>query len=251
MNRRLVPALFAFALAFTPMAASAGSFTEDQKTEIGEIVRQYLLDNPELLLEVSRELESRQQAEEDKKREASLVAQADELFRSADDPVAGNPEGDVTLVEFFDYNCGWCKRGLPEVVSLIEADKNLRVVLKEFPIFGGDSDYAAMAALASRAQGKYWEFHVALLSHEGKLTAANVDEIAAEVGLDVDRMKADMNTPGIAAILKRNHELAQALAINGTPAFVIDKQVVPGYLPKDGLLAAVKDVRDNGGCTLC
>ena len=251
MTRRFGPILFALALSLLPATAGAGSFNDEQKQEIGEIVRQYLLDNPEVLLEVSRELESRQQAEEDKKRETAVVAQADELYRQADDPVAGNPDGDVTLVEFFDYNCGWCKRGMPEVLALVESDKNLRLVLKEFPIFGGDSDYAAMAALASRAQGKYWDFHLALFSHEGKLTAANVDEIAKDIGIDVDRMKADMKSPEIAAILKRNHELAQSRAINGTPAFVIDKTVVPGYLPKDGLMAAIKDVRDAGGCKVC
>ena len=99
-----------------------------------------------------------------------MKANADAIFRSPHDYVAGNPEGDVTMVEFFDYNCGWCKKGLPEVVSLIEQDKNLRVVLKEFPIFGGDSDYAAKAALAAKKQGKYWELHTALLGHEGKVT---------------------------------------------------------------------------------
>lgn len=256
MTRRFAPALFAsallaLALAILPARAAAGSFTEDQKKEIGDIVRQYLIENPDVLLEVSRELENRQQAEESSKRAVTLAERADELFRLAGDPVAGNPQGDVTLVEFFDYNCGWCKRGLPEVLSLVESDKNLRVVLKEFPIFGGDSDYAAKAALASQAQGKYWDFHVALLSHEGKLTAANVDEIARDVGLDLARLKEDMSAPEVAATIRRNQELAQALAINGTPAFVIDKTVVPGYLPKDGLMAAIGEVRSNGGCQLC
>lgn len=251
MTIRLVSALFALALCLMPAAARADNFTEEQKKEIGQVVRQYLLDNPELLLEVSKELESRQQAEEDKKREAALVAHAKELFNSGDDLVGGNPKGDVTMVEFFDYNCGWCKKGLPEVLSLLDGDKNLRLVMKEFPIFGGDSDYAAVAALASKQQGKYWDFHVAMLSHEGKLTAANVDEIAADVGLDLANLKADMKSPEIAKILRRNHQLAQALAITGTPAFIIDKTVVPGYLPKDGLVAAINEVRDSGGCQLC
>lgn len=251
MKRSLRSVLFATACLVLPAVASAQSFDAAQRKEIGEVVRQYLLENPELLLEVSKELENRQQLAETEKRRESLTSNAEALFRSSDDLVAGNPKGDVTMVEFFDYNCGWCKKGLPEVLSLVESDKNLRVVMKEFPIFGGDSDYAAMAALASKAQGKYWEFHVAMLSHEGKLTSANVDEIAAAQGLDVEKMKADMKSPEIAAILARNQKLATDLAITGTPAFVIDSTVVPGYLPKDGLMAAIQDVRGKGGCKLC
>ena len=167
------------------------------------------------------------------------------------DLVAGNPEGDVTLVEFIDYNCSWCKKGLPEVLSLIEEDPKLRLVMKEFPIFGGDSDYAAMAALASRKQDKYWDFHLAMLGHEGKVTRETVDEIATAQGLDLDKLKVDMKDPEIAATLQRNRQLAGLLSISGTPAFIIDSEVVPGYLPKDGLMASVNKVRDGGGCKLC
>ena len=245
-------AAFSIAMFMASAAAVAeDSFNDKQRAEIGQIVRQYLLDNPELLLEVSKELETRQKAEEDSKREGALAANADAVFKSPNDLVAGNPQGDVTMVEFFDYNCSWCKKGLPEVLSLIEKDKGLRLVMKEFPIFGGDSDYAAQAALASRAQGKYWEFHVAMLSHEGKLTAENVDEIAKAQGLDVDKLKADMQSPAIAQTIAANQKLAQDLNITGTPAFVIDKTVVPGYLPVDGLMAAINEVRASGGCKLC
>jgi protein-disulfide isomerase len=233
------------------VALAQDSFTDKQRTEIGQIIRQYLLDNPELLIEVSKELEVRQKAEEDKQREDALLANADAIFKSPSDLVAGNPDGDVTMVEFFDYNCGWCKKGLPEVLSLIEKDKGLRVVMKEFPIFGGDSDYAAQAALASKAQGKYWAFHVALLGHEGKLTRDSVDEIAKAQGLDLDKLKADMQAPEISQAIASNQKLAQELNITGTPAFVIDKTVVPGYLPVDGLMAAINEVRAKGGCQLC
>lgn len=243
---------FAFAMSLLPVTALAeDSFNDKQRAEIGQVVRQYLLDNPEILLEVSKELEIRQKAEEDKKREGALAANADAVFKSPHDLVAGNPKGDVTMVEFFDYNCGWCKKGLPEVMSLIENDKNLRLVMKEFPIFGGDSDYAAQAALASNAQGKYWEFHVALLSHEGKLTRETIDEIATAQGLDLDKLKSDMQSPKIAEIIAANQKLAQDLNITGTPAFIIDRTVVPGYLPVDGLMAAINEVRASGGCKLC
>jgi protein-disulfide isomerase len=238
-------------LALAPAALAEGSFNDGQKKEIGEIVRQYLLENPEVLLDVSRALEAKQQDQEQEQRASVLQSNADQIFRSPADYVAGNPKGDVTLVEFFDYNCGWCKKGLPEVVNLIEKDKNLRVVLKEFPIFGGDSDYAAMAALAAKKQNKYWELHQAMLSHEGKVTKASVDEIAAKLGIDVAKLKEDMKDPVIAKELADTHALAQSLAINGTPAFIIDDKVSPGYLPADGLTAMIEQVRAGGGCKLC
>lgn len=252
MTRRLRFAACAAALlAITAPAAAEGSFSDAQKTEIGEIVRQYLLENPEILLEVSRKLEAKQQLAEADMRTKALEVSADAIFRSPNDHVTGNPKGDVTMVEFFDYNCGWCKKGFPEVMSLIEQDKNLRVVLKEFPIFGGDSDYAAMAAIAAKKQGKYWELHTALMSHEGKVTKDVVDELAKETGLDLDKLKADMNADDVKQVLAENHALGQALSINGTPAFIIDTNVTPGYLPAADLKAAIDGVRAGGGCKLC
>lgn len=247
--RSLLAACCLFGLAAS--ASAADSFSEAQKKEIGEIVRAYLLENPELLIEVSKELDARQEQADAKKRDKALTANAKEIFNSPHDLVAGNPKGDVTMVEFFDYNCGWCKKGLPEVMSILDGDKNLRLVMKEFPIFGGDSDYAALAALASQKQGKYWPFHLALLGHEGKVTREVVDQTATEMGLDLAKLKADMKSPELAAVIAKTHKLAESLAITGTPAFIIDSHVVPGYLPADGLMAAIKDVRDNGGCKLC
>jgi len=252
MTLRLrLQAAAALLLAFSLPAAAESSFNDAQKAEIGQIVRDYLLANPEILLEMSQTLEAKQKDAEAKQREAAMASSADQLFRSPHDHVAGNPEGDVTIVEFFDYNCGWCKKGFSEVVSLIEKDKNLRVVLKEFPIFGGDSDYAARAAVAARNQGKYWELHSALFSHEGKVTKEFVDEAAKAVGLDLAKLKADMDSQEVTDIIGANQALAQSLAINGTPAFIIDTNVTPGYLPAPDLLAAVQQVRDSGGCKLC
>jgi protein-disulfide isomerase len=252
MTLRLrLQAAAALLLAFSLPAAAESSFNDAQKAEIGQIVRDYLLANPEILLEMSQTLEAKQKDAEAKQREAAMASSADQLFRSPHDHVAGNPEGDVTIVEFFDYNCGWCKKGFSEVVSLIEKDKNLRVVLKEFPIFGGDSDYAARAAVAARNQGKYWELHSALFSHEGKVTKEVVDEAAKAAGLDLAKLKTDMDSQEVTDIIGANQALAQSLAINGTPAFIIDTHVTPGYLPAPDLLAAVQQVRDSGGCKLC
>ena len=238
-------------LALTPAAFADGSFNDAQKKEIGEIVRQYLIENPEVLLDVSKALEAKQQQQEAEQRVSVLQSSADQIFRSPADFVAGNPKGDVTMVEFFDYNCGWCKKGFPEVMSLIDKDPNLRVVLKEFPIFGGDSDYAAMAAIAAKKQNKYWDLHKALFEHEGKVTKAVVDETATKVGIDLAKLKDDMKDPAVAKELADTHALAQSLAINGTPGFIVDDKVSPGYLPADGLAQLVDDVRKNGGCKLC
>ncbi len=245
---------FRAALAVTLLTAApalAAEFSDTQRQEIGDIVRQYLMANPEVLLDVSKALEAKQQEEEDKARLTGVTENKDEIFRSTADYVAGNPEGDVTMVEFFDYNCGWCKKGMPEVVDLLKTDTKLRFVLKEFPIFGEDSEYAARAALAAKKQDKYWELHLALLSHEGKVNKASVDEIAAAQGLDVGLMKTDMDSDEIVGTIARNQELAQRLAITGTPAFIIDNKVVPGYLPKEGLALKIEDVRANGGCQVC
>lgn len=246
-----IAACAAALLALTPAAVAEATFSDAQKAEIGEVVRQYLMENPEVLLDVSKALEAKQQLAEAEQRKTALADNAKAIFHGPNDYVAGNPNGDVTIVEFFDYNCGWCKKGFPEVVTLIEKDKNLRVVLKEFPIFGGDSDYAAMAALAAKKQNKYWELHSAMFSHEGKLTKESVDEIAKAQGLDMEKLKADMNAPDIAQALAETRQIAQSLAINGTPAFIVDDQVSPGYLPADGLEAMVAQIRANGGCKIC
>jgi protein-disulfide isomerase len=230
---------------------SAAEFSDSQRKEMEAIIKDYLLANPDILREMSQLLEAKERLAEDEQRKGALVANADQIFRDGTDFVAGNPKGKVTMVEFFDYNCGWCKKGFPEVLSLIEEDKDLKFVMKEFPIFGGDSDYAAQAAVAANKQGKYWALHVAMMSHEGKVTKETVDELAAAQGLDMAQLKKDMESPQTAGILERNRALAQSLAINGTPAFIIDDKLVPGYLPKAELASAINDVRAKGGCTLC
>lgn len=252
MTFRLRLAVAAAALlALTPAAFADGSFNDAQKKEIGEVVRQYLMDNPEVLLDVSKALEAKQQQQESDQRANVLQSSAKQIFHSPADYVAGNPKGDVTMVEFFDYNCGWCKKGFPEVMSLLDKDPNLRFVLKEFPIFGGDSDYAAMAAIAAKKQNKYWDLHKALFEHEGKVTKEVVDETAVKQGINLAKLKTDMKDPSVAQEIADNHALAQSLAINGTPGFIIDDQVSPGYLPADGLAQMIDQVRKDGGCKLC
>jgi protein-disulfide isomerase len=230
--------------------ARADEFNPAQRAEIEGIIKDYLLTHPELITEMNKTLEDKQKLAEDEQRKSALTASADEIFRDKADFVAGNAKGNVTMVEFFDYNCGWCRRGFPEVISLLQSDKELRFVLKEFPIFGDDSEYAAKAALASGRQGKYWQLHLAMFGHEGKITRASVDEIAAAQGINMAKLKKDMADPAIEETLARTRALAQALAINGTPAFIIDDKLVPGYLPQADLAAAIDEVRLKG-CSLC
>jgi len=231
--------------------ANAAEFNDSQRKEMESIIKDYLLANPELLREMGQLLEQKEKLAENEQRKGALVANATQIFRDKTDFVAGNPNGKVTMVEFFDYNCGWCKKGFPEVLSMIESDKDLRFVLKEFPIFGEDSEYAARAAIAAIKQGKYWDLHMAMFQHEGKIAKDSVDEIAAGLGLNMDQLKKDMEDPATAEILVRNRNLAESLAINGTPAFIIDDRLVPGYLPKAELASAINDVRTKGGCSLC
>ena len=251
MRAAIWTVLFSIIMLGLSPAANAAEFNDAQRHEMESIIKDYLLGHPEILQEMSQTLEQKQKQTEDEQRKGGLVQNADQIFRDKADFVAGNPKGNVTMVEFFDYNCGWCKKGFPEVLSLLDSDKDLKFVLKEFPIFGEDSEYAAKAAIASGRQGKYWNLHVAMFSHEGKITKEAVDQIAAGIGLNMKQLKKDMDDPAIADMLVRNRSLAQSLAINGTPAFIIDDKLVPGYLPKAELAIAINDIRAKGGCSLC
>lgn len=251
--RKLFPLLtataFAVLLAATP--APAASLDDQQKKEIEELVRAYLLDHPEILREMSANLEAKEKAAEEQARGKTLVENASLIFKSSVDPVAGNPKGDVTVIEFMDYNCSWCKKGMAEIASLIEADKNVKVVFKEFPIFGAGSEYAARAAMAASKQGKYWELHSALFGHDGPVTQEVTNQLAADLGIDMTKLEADMKDEAISKALADTQALAISMQINGTPAFIVDDKVFPGYVPKDQLIEAIAAVRSNGGCKLC
>jgi protein-disulfide isomerase len=248
----LLRVLYLCAMSTAAGTAMAAGLSPEQKSETEQIIRDYLMNNPEILEDMSKILAERQKVAQSAQMKSFLAENSKSVFHQPGDLVLGNPKSKVTIVEFFDYNCGWCKKGLPEVLSLLESDKDLRLVLKEFPIFGEDSEYAARAVIASAQQDKARDMHLALLGFEGKVNKAVVDEAAKAQGLDPDRLSKDMTAPETDAMLARNHELAQSLAINGTPAFIIGDQLVPGYLPKDDLAAAVDGVRKSGVCAaLC
>jgi protein-disulfide isomerase len=208
-------------------------------------VRAYLLRNPEVILEALQLLEERQRAAEAENLKRVIAERSEEILNDPDAPVGGNPAGDVTLVEFFDYNCPYCRKVAPTVVELEEADPDLRLVYKEFPILGPGSQFAAQAALASRKQGKYLPFHKALMQATEQVTEQSVLEIARTVGLDTEQLTADMQAPAIQEAIARNLRLANALGINGTPSFVIGQEIVPGAADLGTLQDVIARARQN------
>lgn len=233
------------------MVSKAG-FSSEQEKAIAEIVRKTLLAKPEILQEAFAALEERDKAEQEKRKISALSDSADILFRSKLSPVGGNPDGDVTVVEFFDYNCPYCRKAFKDLETVMGEDKNLRVVFKEYPIFGGASQIAARAALAAKKQGKYFEFHKALLGVDSRVTEDTVYRKAEEVGLDVERLKEDMKGTDITAAIAETKQLADSLGVRGTPAFFVGDKMIPGA-PRnlvELMKNHAKDIRANG-CKNC
>jgi protein-disulfide isomerase len=224
-------------------------FTPQQKQTIEKIVRDYLIQNPELMMEVSKELEKRQTLLQAAEHKRIISEKKASIFAAKSDFVIGNPSADITVVEFFDYNCGWCKRAVDEVTKLVKADPNVRVVFKELPIFGENSTFAAKAAMASIHQGKYWDFHLALMK-ERQVTKENALRIAENVGLNVAKLKEDMANPAYDLALKETSQIAQSLGIEGTPGFIVDAKVSVGFVPADGLQEMIAEIR-RAGCQVC
>lgn len=206
-------------------------------------VRAYLLENPEVIVEAMEVLERRRQAAEIEELHTVLAARHDEIFRDPQSPVGGNPQGDVTLVEFFDYNCPYCRRVAGVMQQAAEADPNLRLVYKEFPILGPGSHVAARAALAAARQGRYVAYHAALMRASGSLGESEALEIAQTVGIDVERLRADMADPALGEAVERNLELAHALRITGTPSFVVGDQIIRGATDLETMQKAIAAAR--------
>lgn len=235
-----------------PGVVDAPSASLDEK-KIVDVVHDYLTKNPEILVEMTTELDKRQQAEQASQQEKVISENADALFRSPMSYSAGNPNGDVTVVEFFDYNCGFCKRALPDLVKLIDSDDKVKVVFKELPIFGEESEAAAKAALAAGKQGKYFEMHQKLYAEPGKADKDKALRAAAELGLDVPQLEKDMEDPSIQQALDETKELAQKLGLQGTPLYLIGDRIVPGAPDDlyDQLTAKVAEVREKGCKATC
>jgi protein-disulfide isomerase len=233
-------ALMAAVLA-RPEPAPAADMTVEQ---IEKVVRDYLLREPKVVFDALQELQ-RQEAEATAARQkAAIAANQEKLLDDPLTPVGGNPDGDVTLVEFFDYRCTYCRRVVSSLRELLDEDGDLRVVFKDMPVLGPDSVRAARAALASRKQDGYVPFHFALMASDD-LSPAGIRAAAKSVGLDPDRLEADMEAPEVNAVLEANYALAQELGIEGTPAFVIGDQLIPGAVEKARLEHLIDEARSG------
>ena len=244
--------LFALAAATMLAAATAGtamaqSFGPQQRSEIEKIVREYLLAHPEVLQEVSNELEKRQAEAQAAKQMTAIKKYSATIFNSPRQIVLGNPRGDVTLVEFFDYNCGYCKKALPDMLTLLKTDPKLKVVLKEFPVLGPGSVEAARVAVAARMQDKsgdkYLDFHLKLLGGRGHADRTRALAAAKAAGYDVARIEKDSQSPEVRDTLEESFKLAESLGLNGTPSYVIGSHVEVGAVGLDALKQDVSKAR--------
>jgi protein-disulfide isomerase len=241
------------AIAFAGPAVSQSSDTPAplDRAAVETIVREYLLANPEILQEAFAALERKQAAEQEAQRVAAIQDQRDVIFNSTRQVVLGNADGDVTLVEFFDYNCGYCKRAMGDLTRLLKERPEVRVVLKEFPVLGRGSTEAAQVAIAVNAVApeRYLDFHTALLGHEGPVDRAAALDVVEKLGLPLDKISEVMAGPLVSETIEEVYGLANALGINGTPSYVIGDKVLVGAVGYDTIVADVDDA--CSGTTSC
>lgn len=242
----------ALTAALTPtLSFAADQMSAEQKKEIEKVVHDYLVNNPEVLVEVSQSLQNKQQKDMQDQAKSAIQKHANQLF-SGKLTQMGNPNGSVTLVEFFDYQCVHCKKMAPVISELVKKDKNLRVIYKEFPIFGKSSDLASRAALAAAMQGKYKAMHEALLKQDKRLDENLINQIAKSIGLDMTKLKKDMDSKEVGDLLAQNRTLAENLRLMGTPAFIIgatpngqfkqgsETSFIPGAASEEALQSLIK-----------
>jgi protein-disulfide isomerase len=243
----------AVAASATPAPTPAATdFSGEQRKEIEKIVKNYLITNPEIFLEAQTALEAKMEKEQAEKLKVAIAENAKEIYRDPQADLAGNANGDITVVEFFDYNCGYCKRGLHDVIKLVESDPKVRVVFKELPILSKGSEEASRVAIASGKQGKYWDVHKAMLEAKGVMNEANALAIATKLGLDIDKLKKDMASPEVEAEIKKSEALAKKMGVNGTPHFLVGDRAIPGA-PEDLYDQLSKHVTElrKSGCSYC
>jgi protein-disulfide isomerase len=249
LDLRPIAATLVAGLLALPAPAGGQSFNADQRSEIERVIREYLLQNPELLQDVMAELEKRQSVAEAEKHRAAVNQYSSAIFNSPRQVTLGNPQGDVTVVEFFDYNCGFCKRAMTDMLDLIKGDAKIKFVLKEFPVLGEASVQAAQVAAAVRMQDKtggkkYLEFHQKLLGGRGQVDKARAIAAAKEVGFDTARIEKDIGSEEVRVTLEESFKLAEALGLNGTPSYVVGSDVVIGAVG----LKALKEKINNARC---
>jgi protein-disulfide isomerase len=248
MRTRLIAAFAALGLTLAAGPSWAQTdkpaFTPEQEARLKQLMKEYILANPELLLEAIQTLRRKQEEQAQRQAQEALKTQRDQLQGAKDLPVAGNPNGNITVVEFFDYRCGYCKAVKPTFDEVVKADGNIRVVFKEFPILGPASRTASLAAIAAHRQGKYLAYHNALMAYPNNLNDDVIFTIARQVGLDVAKLKQDMNDASVKDVIERSHKVAELLGIRGTPAFVIGAEIVPGAIGADEFKQRIAAARE-------
>ncbi|MBL8572848.1 MAG: DsbA family protein [Hyphomicrobiaceae bacterium] len=252
MIRRLLlaaTATLALGLAVLPApTASAAALTDAQKDEVRALVKEFLLKNPEVIEEAMTELENKRSREQAEARAKAVGEQSGVLFNSTRQGEFGNPKGDVVVVEFFDYNCGFCKRAAPDMAAVLGADSGVRYVTKEFPVLGAGSVEAAKVSIAVKlvAPDKHFEFHKKLLQVRGEANKAKAMEVAADLGVDADKLDKALASPEVAATIEEVYAIANGLGLSGTPTYVIGQDVIPGAIGIDKLKEKIAEARKCG-----
>lgn len=248
MKIALAAAVILISVSTQVLALDLGQLSDDERAAFQDEVRAYLLENPEIIVEVMEVLKNRE-AEAEAQNDILLVQNnAPALFDSATDWVGGNKDGDITIVEFMDYQCSYCRKAHDEVNELVTSDGNIRLVLKEYPILGETSDLAARFAISVRliaGDDAYKASHDALMTLRGEISAAALDRIAADLGLDPAAVNARMQSDDVAAVIASNRDLGNAMQVNGTPTFIVDQTMLRGYVPLDGMRQIVIEERKS------
>ncbi|MEM6589360.1 MAG: DsbA family protein [Pseudomonadota bacterium] len=246
LPKRLAGPVLALSLAAPAMALDIDNMSEAEREIFREEIRNYLLENPEVIMEAVAVLEQRDAVAQAQADEGLVANFADDIFNDTHSWNGGNPDGDITLVEFIDYRCGFCRRAAPDVEELISSDGNIRIVVKEFPILGEQSLMAsrfAISALQTAGDGAYKAVHDALLVFEGDFTERSLTRLGEALGLDGGAIVENMNHPDVDDVIAANHNLGRALQINGTPSFVMENRLLRGFLPLDQMQALAADLR--------
>jgi protein-disulfide isomerase len=234
---------------FAAQPAAAGEFSASQKAEIEAILKSYLLQNPEILHQAIVELEKREKTAEAEARGKILSDTSGPLYTSANQAIIGNPDGKITLIEFFDYNCGYCKKALGDLAHLMRDNPDLRVILRDFPILSEGSIEAAQVEAAVRLQltgQKFWEFHQKLLNSHGPIGRTQALAVAKDSGVDIEKLTKDSAAPSVKEGIEESDQLGRSLALTGTPSYVIGDEVVVGAVGYDQLKAKLDNVRKCG-----
>jgi protein-disulfide isomerase len=226
-------------------AAEGGRFSSADRKQLETIIHAYIVDHPEVITEAFQALQEKEDAAGKAKAASVIDQRPKDIYNDGYSFVAGNPKSSVSVVEFFDYNCVHCREAFPKIMALLDTHEDVRLVFKEFPIFDG-SDEAAKAAMAAARQGKYLEFHRALMVYDGRVSSQAIEDSAKKVGLDLAKLRKDMGDPLFAARLDANHKLGTDLGINGTPSFIVGKQLMPGWSASE-FDSLIKKAREKKG----